>query len=372
MKKNIIFHDDFRAQGGGERLMCYIANILNCPIITSYRGKYRNINNVDIQCLKQGGSWVIATQLRRLVQYFLFMFFVKRDREKIAIFSWNQCLISAWKYWKNTKKILYCHSPPRDIFDLREYKKNEFLERKKWIFRYIFSFLWEIHSFTIRMIYVHSLKDIDHILTNSKCVQRRIQIFLKRKSQILYPPVDRKIFRPSPRKKIQDYYLYFWRISREKRVDIILEAFLKEKQKKLIITYRKSDSFFSEAYQKTRSCSNILWIENPEDKKLVNLISRAIATIYIPVQEDFWMVTIESMSVWTPVIWVNEGGLKETIKDGFNGILIKSEPSYKDLIKWLEKITQKNSINFRDNCFKTAQLFSLKNFEKKLLKILKL
>ncbi|MCB9806641.1 glycosyltransferase [Candidatus Peribacteria bacterium] len=62
--------------------------------------------------------------------------------------------------------------------------------------------------------------------------------------------------------------------------------------------------------------------ESPSDSELRELIRGAEATIYIPVDEDFGMSPVESMSCGTPVIGVNDGGLKETIIDGETGFLI--------------------------------------------------
>lgn len=55
---------------------------------------------------------------------------------------------------------------------------------------------------------------------------------------------------------------------------------------------------------------------SPDDHELRQLIQEATATIYVPVDEDFGMSPVESMACGTPVIGVNDGGLKETIIDG--------------------------------------------------------
>lgn len=70
--------------------------------------------------------------------------------------------------------------------------------------------------------------------------------------------------------------------------------------------------------------------ESPSDEELRNLIRGAKATIYVPVDEDFGMSPVESMACGTPVIGVNDGGLKESIVDGQTGILINPDcaPEY--------------------------------------------
>lgn len=71
--------------------------------------------------------------------------------------------------------------------------------------------------------------------------------------------------------------------------------------------------------------------ESPSDEELRTLIRGAKATIYVPVDEDFGMSPVESMSCGTPVIGVNDGGLKESIIDGKTGILIDARCHPEDI-----------------------------------------
>ena len=68
---------------------------------------------------------------------------------------------------------------------------------------------------------------------------------------------------------------------------------------------------------------NIIAIESPSDRLLLQLIQWAIATIYIPIDEDFGMSPVESMACGTPVIGADEGWLRETVIEGKTGKLIE-------------------------------------------------
>jgi len=72
--------------------------------------------------------------------------------------------------------------------------------------------------------------------------------------------------------------------------------------------------------------------ESPSDEELKSLIRGAKATIYVPVDEDFGMSPVESMACGTPVIGVDDGGLKESIIDGKTGILINPRCEPQDII----------------------------------------
>lgn len=101
--------------------------------------------------------------------------------------------------------------------------------------------------------------------------------------------------------------------------------------------------------------------QSPSDDELRELIRGVTATIYIPVDEDFGMSPLESMACGTPVIGVNDGGLKETIIDGKTGILIDPTCSIEGIRNAVKKIhtTNLSPLDCRDR----ASEFSLERFE---------
>jgi hypothetical protein len=66
--------------------------------------------------------------------------------------------------------------------------------------------------------------------------------------------------------------------------------------KNLIFSYGKNDPMKSELLAKIQNVPNIRAIESPNDDLLLDLIRGAIATIYIPLDEDFGMSPVESMA----------------------------------------------------------------------------
>lgn len=104
----------------------------------------------------------------------------------------------------------------------------------------------------------------------------------------------------------KDFFLSFGRLAEFKRVDRIIDAFSQMPDKKLIITYGKNDPIKDELIQQAKGLSNIEFRTNVDDQEAIWLLSNALATIYIPKDEDFGMVPIESMACGTPVIGVDE------------------------------------------------------------------
>ena len=90
----------------------------------------------------------------------------------------------------------------------------------------------------------------------------------------------------------------------------------------------------------------------------------AIATIYIPKDEDFGISPVESMSAGKPVIGAGDGGLLETIIHGKTGWLTPPNPSLKELIQAIKVINPKQALSMRENLRKTSYDLLHKKFHK--------
>ena len=62
------------------------------------------------------------------------------------------------------------------------------------------------------------------------------------------------------------------------------------------------------------------------DTELVETLNRATAMVYAPRLEPFGLAPLEANACGLPVVAVAEGGVRETIIDGINGLLVQHEP----------------------------------------------
>ena len=63
------------------------------------------------------------------------------------------------------------------------------------------------------------------------------------------------------------------------------------------------------------------------DAQLIDLLNRARIIIFTPpVLEPFGYAPLEANACGLPVIAVAEGGVRESIQDGINGLLVEHEP----------------------------------------------
>jgi len=355
--KTIIIHDTFLYKWWWERLILMMAKLLKADIASWFFSK----GSFDLQ--KEGfngkiieiSSEIFRKWFRHIKLKFAFLFNTKfLKKYDTVIFSWD-CISAVRNCNRNSKKIYYCHTPPRYLYDL----KNLYIKKVPFLLRPIFL----IVSYVFKKMYENDISKMDLVLTNSENTKNRIKKFLWIDAKILYPPVDLEEFKYISQEK---YYLSFARLAWAKRVDIIVKAFLKMPDKKLVVIHWKNDPDKKEIFDLAKWHKNIEFFTWLWNKEFLGYVWNCIATIYIPIDEDFGMSPVESMSAWKPVIWVNDWGLKETIIDKKTWILLNKEISVKDIIKWVKYLTPEKSLSMRIDCEKRAKYFSLENFEKEI------
>jgi glycosyltransferase involved in cell wall biosynthesis len=91
-------------------------------------------------------------------------------------------------------------------------------------------------------------------------------------------------------------------------------------------------------------------------------MSGAIATIYVPVDEDFGMSPVESLAAGKPVIGVAEGGLLETLVDGETGLLLPPDFTVDHLVRAVEHMSTDRAALMRQACEQSAQRFTRARF----------
>jgi glycosyltransferase involved in cell wall biosynthesis len=211
-KKILIIHDRFQYKGGGERLCLIMAQGLNADIATEYWDEKNSFSKSEISSkiitlgeqTKMRGLGYISSQLR----FFFKTKFIKNY--DTIIFSGNNCLSSAWRV-KNKRKIMYCHTPVRYAYDLKDYyyKRYPFYLKSTFLF----------FVYLARVIYKWGIKKMDVVMANSINVQNRLEKFCKIKSIVINPPIDLDKFAnegvrllAGSRTPSKGYYLSFARL----------------------------------------------------------------------------------------------------------------------------------------------------------------
>lgn len=350
-------HDTFLYKGGGERLILMMGKVLEADIASGFfsRGSFDLRKEGFTGKMIPLSSEVFKKWFRHLKLKWAFVLKTRFIREYDTVIFSGDCISAVRNCSKNTKKIYYCHTPPRYIYDLH----SLYLEKLPVYMRPFFRLWCKIFKY----LYERDISKMDIIITNSENTKRRIKEFLGYDAVILYPPVDTQKFKYISQK---NYFLSFARLADAKRVDRIVEAFQKLPDQKLIIIYGKNDPQREKIFSMLSQSSNIECITLEDNDELYRYLGEARASIYIPVDEDFGMSPVESMAAGKPVIGVDEGGLKESIIPEKTGILIPEGAPLSELVEAIEKMTPELALSLRENCQNRAQDFSLASFSQKL------
>lgn len=215
------------------------------------------------------------------------------------------------------------------------------------------------------------MKQFDLVITNSGNTHKRLLDYTGVDSVIIYPPINTEKFKFISR---QDYFLSYARLDDNKRIPLIIDAFSKMPDKKLVICSTGPLHNWVEEEIKNRNITNITFEGLVTNERLFELVGNCYAGIYIPVNEDFGMTQLEMMSAGKPVIGVKEGGLLETIIDEETGSMINENPAVSDLITAVECLSADKAASMKEKCIQHAKLFDSKIFfdkiEHELLRLL--
>ncbi|MCB1107757.1 MAG: glycosyltransferase family 4 protein [Chlamydiia bacterium] len=224
--------------------------------------------------------------------------------------------------------ICYCHTPMRYAWDLyQQYLRESKLKSGiKGVFAKFF-----LHY--LRMWDTHSSSRVDAYVANSHYVARRIQKLYEKEACVVYPPIDTDYFSLCTEK--EDYYLTASRMVPYKKIDLIVEAFGKMPDKKLVVVGDGPEM----GKVKEKGSKNIEILGYQDDATLRSLLQKAKGFVFAAL-EDFGILPVEAQSSGTPVIAYGRGGALETVLENQTGVFFK-EQTVSSLIQAVEAFEQK-------------------------------
>ncbi|MBT5551198.1 MAG: glycosyltransferase family 4 protein, partial [Nitrospina sp.] len=224
------------------------------------------------------------------------------------------------------------YSPIRYAWDLQnQYLKEAGLDRgvKGWLAK------WILHK--IRLWDARTANGVDSFIAISHFIARRIKKVYRRESTVIYPPVDIHAFTQVDNK--ESFYLAASRMVPYKRIDLIVEAFSKMPDRRLVVIGDGPE--FDKV--KAKAGKNIEILGYQEFGVLKDHMQRARAFVYAA-EEDFGIIPLEAQACGTPVIAFGKGALLETIRDLASheeptGVFFKSQTveSIKETVEYFEK-----------------------------------
>ena len=292
--KVALIHDHLAQDGGAEKVLRIFADMFpDAPIYTLLFEK----KHVDRYLKdKKIETSIIQKMPGGVKHYQWYMPFMPMAVEFFDLRSYDLVISDASAFAKgvvtspHTLHICYCHTPTRYIWDYAHQYINELKYNK--FFKKIISLVLNY----IRIWDKVAADRVDYFIANSKTVQKRIKKYYRRRSDVIYPPVELDKFSVSD--KPGDYYLIGGRLAPYKRVDIVIDAFIRSGKKLKVF----GDGVDLERLKKiAENHSNIEFLGRVDEDMKAGLYKNCIAFIN-PQEEDFGITVVEAMASGRPVI----------------------------------------------------------------------
>jgi glycosyltransferase involved in cell wall biosynthesis len=253
--------------------------------------------------------------------------------------------------------ICFCHSPMRYAWDLQhQYLRETGLDHG------VKGLLARVILHRLRLWDVTTANRVDRFLANSHFIARRIWKCYRRRSRVVYPPVDVERFTPSGAR--EDFYVTASRMVPYKRMDLIVDAFALMPTRRLVVIGDGPEL----ARVQARGRPNVDFLGHQPFEVLRDHLRRAQGFVFAA-EEDFGIAPLEAQACGTPVIAYGKGGVLETIP-GLDspqptGVLFM-EQSTNALCRAVETFEQVSSGLTDEACRKNALRFRPERFRREL------
>jgi glycosyltransferase involved in cell wall biosynthesis len=172
-----------------------------------------------------------------------------------------------------------------------------------------------------------ALREARHIFTNSHNTASRLQRYNGIQGEPLHvpPPLLGK-YRCEPS---EPFILSVGRLDRLKRVELLIEAIaLTEKPVRCIIVGEGQQKVVLEREVERLGLEDrVRFAGRVSDEQLIDLYARCVAVFYAPLDEDFGLVTVESLLSGKPVITAcDSGGVLEFVEHEATGLVVAPRP----------------------------------------------
>lgn len=241
--------------------------------------------------------------------------------------------------------ICYCYTPFRYAY----YERERAMSEAPALARPALS--WTLDHF--RRWDGRAAERVTGYIAISRLGQERIGACYGRQAAIVHPPVETHRFHkatPDP----EDFFLVVCELVRHKRVDVALEAArLAGARIKIVGAGPERERL------EARYGSDAEFLGRLDDDQLAALYPRARALV-MPNVEEFGITAVEAQAAGRPVVAIDAGGARETVRDGETGVLVPEG----DVTALAEAIRETDFARFSSAVLReNAERFSLEAFQ---------
>lgn len=305
--KIALVHEMLTKLGGAERVIKTLTGMYpKAPIFTLLQDKKKTDEWF-------GDKKVYSSYLQRYFDFFKKPKYLLSKMPKAieqfnfrnydVVISSSSAFAHGIKTSPGTKHICYCHSPMRYAWDYT----HEYSKKYSGLMKYLIAKKLNV----IRQWDYLSADRADIIIANSKHVQKRIEKYWRKKSDVIHPPVNVKRF--TAKRDNEDYFLIVSALTPFKRIDLAIRAFNKLGRKLIIIGNGAQKQILMDI-----SKDNIEFLGHKEDVVVRDYMENCRALIF-PGEEDFGITPVEAMAAGKPVLAYGVGGVTESVQAGVSG-----------------------------------------------------
>lgn len=228
-----------------------------------------------------------------------------------------------------TPAIYYCHEPPRHLYGYLENNREAsvgFCSKLDAIDPFI-----SLYRTTARQMDKSATFAAHLVLVNSIFIREQVNQIYGLDPTICYLGVDTDEFHPEQVSKNGSYVLSVGAIQPHKGFDFLIEGLGYVSQgirPPLYLVGNMENPGEREILQSLAKEKGVdLHIELRIDSHtLIRRYNEAVLVAYTPYNEPFGLVPLEAMACGRPVVGINEGGVRETVKHELTGLLVERDP----------------------------------------------
>lgn len=215
--------------------------------------------------------------------------------------------------------VYHCHEYPRYIYEKGIHKTGSALTDL--LIAPLLS--WE------RRVDRKAALDAGILVTNSNFIAGRIRDAYGRDVTVVHPGVDTDIFTPAECSR-ENFVLTVGALSEFKRHDLVIEALAgipAEIRPEMITVADRGSAKYSRYLESLAGRLDVSLSIKREitDAELISLYRRASVVVCPQRNEPYGLVPLEAMACCAPVVAVDQGGFRENVQHGVNGILVPPE-----------------------------------------------
>lgn len=267
----------------------------------------------------------------------------------------NSCFFYAVPFigqYVKIPKVLFLGEPfrffyeslPRLVWEAPQGAAGKILRRSYWL--PFLEDLWIERRNRVQMREErHNYEAFDKVLVNSIYSAESCLKAYGKPAEVCYLGIDTEIFKANTIEK-SDYVIGLGNFYANKNPHLAVESMaqMKNKNIKLIWVANMISQTYAEEMQSLAKRTGVDFEIKTmvPDAELVTLLSNALCMIYTSQLEPFGFAPLEANACGTPVIALQEGGVKETIIPNKNGYLSDRNP--KNLAKYLDKLSENSDL----------------------------